>query len=693
MMLMRLVCFGYGVVSFAIEIILFRQLFVLLGGSEFTIGWMYLVWFVFSAIGVLLCGLRGKDVSYKRRAIDLWFLTAGYILSFFLIILVVVRYFPPFAIGRMIYLHEALAVIILFLSVPAMFCGLGFGLLTEWVGEPSFVLRWEVVGFAVASVVLAVFIKMLGVLFYQLGVLVIIFISWVLSKKYRWGLIIVLLMLPMMVFILLPVWQKNWYSPSTGRLLWQRDSMLGRWEIRSLKNEKLLFYNGCFVTNFNNRFLSEISVHPACLQVKNYSKALIIGDLGRGVVREVMKYPFKEIVVLEQDPVAVDLLSSIYGKYDRLRILPIDDLPQLKPGFSFVFIGYTDPLTLAEARFLSVEFFRTISKLINPEGIISIPLYGNIDFVSDELISYTRVVFATVFSIFPNIRYLPGHPAVCLASKRLPITLKREFFSSALDKFSISTVYFRKYFWDVLLDPIRIKLINTKIISGIKKQEVSSLSHPLCFDRFFSFYLYLTDKRLWHLWPLYKRISFFIVLFILFGLPILFLSFHRRTIMVAESSFIHMSLYLLAVLWFQGIYGSFYGNLVLFTGVYMTAVGLGSLYVAKVFDRANKVYWVSMVLTGLFSVCLLQEEIAKWFLFSFVFWQALLQGGFLAAQMRGTSFGKKVYFWDLLGAGISALLVGPSVLVYLGMQRFAIVLLLAIVFNVFVVFLPGRHHL
>ena len=143
---------------------------------------------------------------------------------------------------------------------------------------------------------------------------------------------------------------------------------------------KMLFNDGIIMLSERDEFIYHemiahvpLFVHPAPRQV------LIIGGGDGGTVREVLKHPIVERVVLvEIDKMVVDAcrkyfpsLTSALGD-PRLEIRYEDgvryvsDVPQT---FDVVIVDSTDPIGPAEPLF-GRTFYENVSRALNPEGIL-----------------------------------------------------------------------------------------------------------------------------------------------------------------------------------------------------------------------------------------------------------------------------------------------------------------------------------
>jgi len=124
----------------------------------------------------------------------------------------------------------------------------------------------------------------------------------------------------------------------------------------------------------------EMLVHPAMFYHKNLEKILIIGGGDGGVLREVVKYPVKEIFLVDIDKKVIDIskkyLSSVSQgafKDKRLKIFNEDGLEFVKKYtnfFDIIICDSTDPYGPSMPLF-QVRFYKDILKALKEKGIFA----------------------------------------------------------------------------------------------------------------------------------------------------------------------------------------------------------------------------------------------------------------------------------------------------------------------------------
>ncbi len=677
----------YGLIVFAIEVCLFRELFGLLQCSEFVIGLMYAVWFVGSGIGVwvgrkLLFSTAGSKTSlYTKR----WFSWNWVVLFMFLLLSKAIKFLPSFAIGKPPSLLEDMLIISVVLFFPAIFCGMGFSFIQErWKNINEFFFQ-ECISFGIAGLV-SVLLFRIGINSEHFGLFClwpVLLIRDLLERREKFILAGVFL-IASGLFFLMPFLDGLWITPS-GRIVIASNSPYGRLEIKEKKvggvdrNKSVvyaLFYNGRFISDFISSSFAEISIHPACLQLKQYNVAVIIGDMCRLAVKEVLKYPFKKVFVLERDLNLLKLEKFLY-KDDRIIWVDTFSMHRLeKIGISadFIWLGITDPLTLSDAGFLSVEFLAKIRGVLSENGILSIPIYGDIDFLSPPLLDYTALVYRTLKQVFTIVRYLPNSPAVILCSRRMPICLDANVMEKRYKGLGIKNKVFSPYLWDVFLSKQRIEMEEQKLVQRLDEADISSRLLPKVYDKFVRFNMFLFDRWLWKFMD--KLEFFFVAVFFLVlgcGLVGVITKKSIPSLIMWFGSFVHMGWHMVIVLYIQSVWAGFLQDVGLFAGIYMVALGLGSRIKARFKD-----YLMILSLMGVGVFWFLFAPITKWVGFLFVFMNAFLHGVlfsncFSSVDIYGAN---RVYAADLLGSSLGALIISPFLFPNIGILVVVISLLL-----------------
>ncbi len=134
---------------------------------------------------------------------------------------------------------------------------------------------------------------------------------------------------------------------------------------------RILLLDGKVMLTEKDGFIyHEMLVHPAMGYLKKREKVVIIGGGDGGSLKEVLKYPVKEVYVVEIDRRVVEVskkyLSFLASSFDdpRVKVFYEDGYKWLKERedkFDLVIVDSTDPIGPAEILF-SDEFLKVVSE-------------------------------------------------------------------------------------------------------------------------------------------------------------------------------------------------------------------------------------------------------------------------------------------------------------------------------------------
>ncbi len=650
--------YGLGILSYLLEIFLFRELFVLLQGQDMVIGWMYLVWFVFSGLGAFLFSLVR---SRSRFWVDFWLVSVPYVLVFFSLLIVFLRWSPKLCLGAEMSIGQSFLTTVAILSVPAFFSGLGFALFRSWLGDASFVFSRESIGFGITALIVFLGLEY-GVPLQWMIAGGFILIPFMLRRQYKaigWGLMI----LPLLVLFQMDKIEQHKVC-ARGHLVLRQETPSGRIEVWQRGDSRAMFFNRRYVTDFKEYAFSETTVHAVLLNMNKVERVLILGDMARGLAREVLKYPeVKDVLVVERERAILKLEEGLY-KDPRVQFALLKDvLWQDEHGFDVVFLAMAPPDNIAGAGFFSVEFISTLRKMLRKDGWLVMTVPGSESFLSPELTAFIAGVVKTMRVVFPEVNLLVGRTTLIVGgSKRF--VWDEQTLRSRYNQREIENRFFNPYNWSVLFSPFRQSLMRARIFSVINQAQVSSRWYPFAY-RYFWLYKLREQGGVWQRWakrllPLWT-VSFLIVSLLL--LVLLFSPWRERLRAdVAISSYLHMGLYLLLIYGLQAGWATFFRDMAILSGAYMIGLGLGSLT-----PLSCKAYWRVLLLVICISVVLGLFPISRYLIVVNVLLLSWLQGRFLSTMFSQEPLPEKVYLADLIGAGLASLLVSPMVVLEWGL--------------------------
>ena len=172
------------------------------------------------------------------------------------------------------------------------------------------------------------------------------------------------------------------------RVGWKTTGVLfqGRSEFQSVEvietkaYGRMLVLDGCVMLTDHDEFVyHEMIAHVPALLHPNPRRAVVIGGGDGGTVRELLKHPsLEEIVLCEIDGMVVDACKKFFpavaGKLGDPRVtVKIGDgvayMRDANADFDLAIIDSTDPIGPGEGLF-SGEFYRSVAKALRPGGIM-----------------------------------------------------------------------------------------------------------------------------------------------------------------------------------------------------------------------------------------------------------------------------------------------------------------------------------
>ncbi len=661
--------FFIGWFAFLSEFLLFRESFVLFGANDLAVGFLYFIWFSFSALGAYLAH-KYTPVFKAKRAIDRWIWQFGFVFLFSLIVFLWFITSINFRLGIepsviVLFFMQLLAV-----SPVAFFIGRLYGLGTL-IESPSQVLFAETIAFSIASLLIT------GLLLLGVSISIVVFMGmsvfslWFLRRRYYLLSVLFLLFFHGIFMFGYPYAKKSLYENMGVKELVSRDSPYGRFQVFLKNGQEDIFYMGRFVGEKLHPQNLSAAVHLASVNVfadstGNPRSILIVGDMGRGIALEADLYSYSEIVFLETDINVLDFEKSIYAGLlkSKLDFIQGDFLQMAARSarrFDVIFFATTPHMSLSSSRFLSKRYLTIARKVLKPNGIVAVLVHGDADVLSESLLDIGACVMNTLEGVFKYSVYVPCAPAIILASDK-KVSLDADFIVSEMRNLSVSSVYFKEGYIRDLLSKMRLDLYRSAL-SDKEKGVKPNTFHSMALH-FYEFMFSMQRQFGMRIANLLKAIKTFGPVFIVFMLACVFLSMKKNDyLFVSLVSFVHVSLYMAALLAYQFLFGVIFLEIGMLSALYMVSLSIGLFYAR---NRLWYLKWFNVVMLLLSILILLVfwvgQKPAFWI---FLFTNAFFHGLFLGAIMGyKREISAKVYWLDLLGAGASGLLFSGLVIVF-----------------------------
>lgn len=715
-----------GFTSMVVQVVLMRELLIVFYGNELSLGITLAGWLFWGGIGSFVIGpLLGRKIRRK-----LLFFTGGeLLLSIFIpVSLIVVRFIPDIlsvASGEIIgtipmLVSSFLSVCLVTFTSGALFV-LGCEIYREREVEKAVPIGYVYVlealgatlGGVVASFLLIRFLPALMIMFLLslLNVIVAFLLQW---KRER--LIIVSSSILFLLFIIsslnvqklrLFTLEKQWRN---YRFIESRNSIYQNIVVVERNNSISFFTNGLIAFTVPDTATVEEKAHLPMLEHPSPEEILILEGGMSGILDEILKHSVSRIDYVEIDPVMIEM-GKEYLDFDDLKgqnvnIINMDGrffVKKTKLSYDVAIINLPEPHTAQTNRFYTVEFYRELKKILNPDGIICFSIYSNPNYMSEEAKNLYISLKKTLESVFEDVLITPGGTNYFLASNSKGVlTDDWNVLLERLQKRGINARYMREYYLFADFSDERFEYFENRfqtendVMLNSDFRPISYYYDMVFWSTYFSRLDYLTRKLL-------KSVNqtrtwiFLLCISIVLLLPL----FWRRKnysygvlVPICTTGFAEMTFQVVTLLSFQILYGYVFYKLTLILSSYMLGLIIGGVWVTRLIERGKgtvKTYFLTqisiviypLVLPLLFFLFSRVSNDAVNFIGSDVLFPLLpvipgLIGGFqfpLANKLfvreretKGTSAGI-TYGLDLGGACVGAFLVSIFLIPIIGIYN------------------------
>ncbi len=215
----------------------------------------------------------------------------------------------------------------------------------------------------------------------------------------------------------------NYKRSLYGNLALVRTGELSRRDGISAPPQFSLYENGILSFTYPTPLRAEEMVHFPALQVKEVKRILILGgDIE--LLKEALKYEVelvqwvkldKKILEVCKPQIDFELLQN-----PRVQVSWEDGRRFVKKWagrqFDLVIIDVGEPSTSLANRFYTYEFFDELKRIVHPEGVVSLRISSNLNYLSNELKEYNGTIYKTLEKVFPRIVLVPGDELKLFAS-------------------------------------------------------------------------------------------------------------------------------------------------------------------------------------------------------------------------------------------------------------------------------------
>lgn len=357
-------------------------------------------------------------------------------------------------------------------------------------------------------------------------------------------------------------------------ILFSKETPYGNITITKTNEQINFFENGSLLFTSNNTIENEETVHYTMIQHHNPKKILLIGGGVSGVLLEIRKYPIEKIDYVEINPKIIEtgqFFTSNIPNCNKIQIIEEDAKSYIKntnKKYDVAIIHLSAPHNLSSNRYYTYEFFKLLKTKLNTNGIASIALQGNTNYLSAANTYLFGSIYHAIRKNFIQINIFTGFNNYFVMSDN---TLTFDITSKTINK-KIENKYVNEYYTDKRL----LENKHSQIVELIKYFRIyNSDMHPV--SAYFQLTQWLSKFKIRE-----NTITIFIIVIILGILAVLILSNINKSSIFA-SGFSSLSLEIIYLLIFQTIYGYIYNMLGIIITIYMFGIGLGVYFCNQIF--------------------------------------------------------------------------------------------------------------
>ena len=506
--------------------------------------------------------------------------------------------------------------------------------------------------------------------------------------------------------------KQRWRGFSGAPLLISLDSRYQNLALGKLEGQVSLFANGQLAATFPEENDNQILAAHLFCQHPGPQRILVIGEVHSGLARELLKYNIKELVSVEIDATAVNLIkkhlpeSYLTALSDPRFKQVIQDgrtfvrsTKKQSSRFDVVFLHLPEPATLLLNRFYTREFFNDITKILSPQGTLALKITSSENYFQGVVSLYTSSIYHTLKRAFPYIAVAPGTENFLFASRSQasisvdPKILQLRFQQSGVKPDHLAYIFSSLY-------PQEKTGFIRNALEASDVSEINSDQHPVSsfhFNKILGWYSGVRLQRIFNTFARLTPLKVLLIFLLLAALRLLYVfAFNRKgeaslgfnvLLLVFVVGFLGISLELMIIYAFQILFGYVYQLIGFLIALFMLGLPLGAqmgkyLATRRLSSRNQQLIALMAANLSLGLIVLLLPGFIKLSLPAlvsqlFIFSITIVVGAFVGAvfplalniyhQKQLVRAAGMVDAADHLGAGLGAILTGALLVPILGL--------------------------
>jgi len=184
--------------------------------------------------------------------------------------------------------------------------------------------------------------------------------------------------------------------------------------------EASTYYNQRLITYSSDAAESEEDIHYGMLQTNDPAMVLLISGSAGSRIKEISKYNIRELVYVERDPaLSADIESVAKNEKVLLTVINNDAFSYIRETgkkFDAVIMLLPPPSSLSLNRYYTVEFFRSVKKIMNKGAAFSCSPGINPNYFNSEAVRLYSSVYNSLKAVFGNVVPVAGSKLYFIAS-------------------------------------------------------------------------------------------------------------------------------------------------------------------------------------------------------------------------------------------------------------------------------------
>ncbi|OIP40456.1 hypothetical protein AUJ95_04530 [Candidatus Desantisbacteria bacterium CG2_30_40_21] len=389
----------------------------------------------------------------------------------------------------------------------------------------------------------------------------------------------------------------NWKGFSVVKNAFSKYGNLTVVKIGNLYN---FYCNSVLAFTIPQQLDSEELIHFPLLQTPQVKQVLILGGAVAGGLKETLKYPEAEIYYVELDPALIKTAKKYIPKedidsLDNPRVKNIHGDGRLfvkrwqgKP-FDALIVNIGNPSTAEHNRFYTLEFFEEAKRILKPQGIISLSVRSNENYLGENMLQFNGCIYHTLQQIFPSIILIPGDELTLIASSISGyMSIEPYILVERLKQRGIETRFVNEYYLPYRFCPERIGYLRESLEGIVPK--INHDLYPVCY--YFDIALWVEEfsqgsEGLFNLLSGVKTWHLILVAVLVALIP--WLVFRRKRVFISTGMFISgcggMVIEIVLIIGFQILFGYIYHLIGIIIAGFMLGIAGGTWWMNSRIDR------------------------------------------------------------------------------------------------------------